>query len=264
MQRQHRIRRGARSQAAVSLASPSALRGLLPLGEWEQNTVRTNWQAQRSSWAGLSPGEWALDSKACGASEGKNVSQSRHLHLPHSVPVALLWTDCSLLHLRPLPMSAERGGNKEIPCYALQRFPEKQPYPCVWDEVGQNQCAAFTQGWDPSGAKDEERCWLMQDLPVTDGAPSGGLPGRSLPLREPFSLFWTWTRESLKGVRYLFQELLGPLSASALRPTQSWGTQVDIQHRKRLIKLQGHLSKFNKLWLMNRERAKGRDKDHPG
>lgn len=42
------------------------------------------------------------------------------------------------------PYVSRKRGNKEIPCYALQCFPEKKPHPCTWDEAGQNQSRAFT------------------------------------------------------------------------------------------------------------------------
>lgn len=45
----------------------------------------------------------------------QNVPQPCHLHFPHSLPVTLLWMDCSLLHFRPLPMSAERRGIRKFP-----------------------------------------------------------------------------------------------------------------------------------------------------
>lgn len=33
------------------------------------------------------------------------------------------------------PYVSRKRGNKEIPCYALQCFPEKRPHPCTWDEA---------------------------------------------------------------------------------------------------------------------------------
>lgn len=41
------------------------------------------------------------------------------------------------------PYVSRKKGNKEIPCYALQCFPEKKPHPCTWDEA-ESQSRAFT------------------------------------------------------------------------------------------------------------------------
>lgn len=56
-----------------------------------------------------------------------------------------------------------------------------------------------------------------------------GLPGSSLPLREPLSLFSTLGLRKPEGGE-VFEEQLGPLT-SALRPRQPWETQVDFQRR---------------------------------
>lgn len=42
------------------------------------------------------------------------------------------------------PYVSRKRGNKEIPCYALQCFPEKKPHPCTWDEAEESQSRAFT------------------------------------------------------------------------------------------------------------------------
>lgn len=42
------------------------------------------------------------------------------------------------------PYVSRKRGNKEIPCYALQCFPEKRPHPCTWDEAESSHSTAFT------------------------------------------------------------------------------------------------------------------------
>lgn len=57
----------------------------------------------------------------------QSASQSHYVHFPHSLPVTLLWMGCSLLHFRPLPMSAERGGIRKFPVMPYSASQTRSP-----------------------------------------------------------------------------------------------------------------------------------------
>lgn len=72
----------------------------------------------------------------------RNVSQPQHLHFP----TAYLWhlSGWTAVCFTSGPsLCQQKEGDKEIPCYALQCFPEK-PHPCTWDEAEESQGRAFT------------------------------------------------------------------------------------------------------------------------
>lgn len=95
--------------------------------------------------------------KVCGPQTQNHVSPSSEArwglagrvflsHITSTFPQPTCDTSLDGLQFASLPAPpyvSRKRGNKEIPCYALQCFPEK-PHPCTWDEAEESEGRAFT------------------------------------------------------------------------------------------------------------------------
>lgn len=241
---------------ATSLAWPSPLRGLLPLYECVQNKFTTVLTSPEQPLRTAESCRTDSGQENLWASREQNVCLLHHFHLPHSVPVALLWTDCRWLHLRPLPMSAERGGIRRFPVMAYSASQRSSPiHGCgmrwgrieaqhsPWPEVKWKQRKGLIHAGLPWTM---EPTWPSRELPATQG---------TLQSLFNFGPEKAWRRWGIRGaVR---------ASTSALRPRQSWETQVDIQHRIDSPSWKGiYLNSIDfDLWIKKEKKA---DKDQPG
>lgn len=133
--------------------------------------------------AGLSSGESALDTVMCPLHWRQDEDWQAECFsatsppLSHSLPVTLLGMDCSLLHLRPLPMSAERGGIRKFPVmpYSASRRSPIHAH-------GMRQRRANTEHSRPTTSKYERLKpvweWVWVGVLVHAGCPV--FPGKSL------------------------------------------------------------------------------------
>lgn len=168
MQRQHRIRRGARSQAAVSLASPSALRGLLPLGEWEQNTgqIGKPSAAAGQGWA-LENGLWTA--KPVGPLRGRMSLR----HGTSTFPTAYLWhfsgRTAVCFTSGPSLCQQKEGGIRRFPVMPYSASQRSSPiHACGmrWDRTNARHSPRAETQVEREMKKDAGSCkicrWLME------------------------------------------------------------------------------------------------------
>lgn len=130
---------------------------------------------------------------------------------PHSLPVPLLWMDCSMLHFRPLPMSAERGGIRKFPVMPYRASQRRGPI----HAHGMRQHRAIQHSiHDPTPASTKAKTSMRVRMNERTGSCKSVpcllmFPGRSLPPAKSIRPQETIGLKSLKGEGG-FQEGLGP------------------------------------------------------
>lgn len=170
--------------------------------------------------------------------------------------------DCSLLHLRPLPMSAERGGIRKFPVMPYSASQRRSPIHAHGMRQGRTKAEHsptqhqwLQKGRTSMGVSMNECAGSCKSVPCLMEISHLGFQVGHFHLENPSvhikPELWKATRKwgIAGGVR---------TCVSTLILTPYWEMHYGHTPWRKFTKLEGHWSKFNKLCSVNKERETGR------